>query len=156
MMRRKDRAIEDLEEICAIIAACDHCHLAMVDDSAPYAVPLNFGWERDGERVRLYFHCAKEGRKMDILRRSAQVAFSFVREYGVVEAATACNYGYHYESVLGSGRAVFLEDATEKAAALDRIMAKYGETTPSYGKESLKNVAVFRVDVEDICGKGNA
>ena len=35
----------------------------MVDHGKPYVVALNFGYERKGDSLVLYFHSACEGRK---------------------------------------------------------------------------------------------
>lgn len=64
-MRKNDREVTELTEIMGIIKKCVVCRLGMVDDGTPYIVPLNFGYEFDGAALTLYFHCAKEGRRID-------------------------------------------------------------------------------------------
>ena len=68
-MRRKDREVKDYPEIIKIIDACDCCRLGFVDDKEGYIVPLNFGYETNGSDLTLYFHSAKEGRKIEMLLR---------------------------------------------------------------------------------------
>jgi nitroimidazol reductase NimA-like FMN-containing flavoprotein (pyridoxamine 5'-phosphate oxidase superfamily) len=75
-MRRKDREVAAVEEIRGILESCKTCHLAMVDNGAPYVVPLSFGYEIAGGTLKLFFHSAKEGRKIDILRRNSAVFFA--------------------------------------------------------------------------------
>ena len=75
-MRRKDREIKGPADILAIIEAADSCRLAMVDDRRdkpmPYLVAMNFGFEPGPADIlagTFWFHCAKEGLKLDLLRR---------------------------------------------------------------------------------------
>lgn len=70
-MRRKDREVTDNCEINKIINSCQIIRLAFADGVAPYIVPLNFGFEeKDGKRT-FYFHGAKEGRKLDLIKKLA-------------------------------------------------------------------------------------
>jgi len=57
-----------------IIDKADVLHLAMADGNVPYVVPLSFGY--DG--CNIYFHCAKEGLKLDFIRRILMSVFEFV------------------------------------------------------------------------------
>ena len=69
-MRRKDREITDPEKIRAVIGECSVCRLGLADGKRVYVVPVNFGHvEQEGHHV-LYFHGAKEGRKMDLIRQN--------------------------------------------------------------------------------------
>ena len=74
-MRRSDREITDLDEILSIINDCKVIHLAMVDDGEPYLLPLNFGYTCEGGAFSFFCHSAREGRKLDILRKNPTVAF---------------------------------------------------------------------------------
>lgn len=74
-MRRSDREITDLGEILSIINDCKVIHLAMVDDGEPYLLPLNFGYACEGGAFSFFCHSAREGRKLDILRKNPTVAF---------------------------------------------------------------------------------
>ena len=70
-LRQAKREVTDRSEVDAIILKASICRLGLVDEGKPYIVPMNFGY--DGEC--LYFHCAREGRKIDVLRRSPEVCF---------------------------------------------------------------------------------
>ncbi|MDE6699351.1 MAG: pyridoxamine 5'-phosphate oxidase family protein, partial [Lachnospiraceae bacterium] len=67
-MRRKDREINDIKTITSILDMCKTASIAMIDSDAPYVVPLSYGYEMKENILILYFHCAKEGRKIDILK----------------------------------------------------------------------------------------
>ena len=75
-MRRADREVTDVKGIDEILQKCKTCHVAMVDNGAPYVVPLSYGYRIIGESVlELYFHSALEGRKLDILNSNNVVCF---------------------------------------------------------------------------------
>ena len=68
-MRRKDREVTDNYEINKIINSCQIIRLAFADGVAPYIVPLNFGFEEKDVKRTFYFHGAKEGRKLDLIKK---------------------------------------------------------------------------------------
>jgi len=68
-MRRTEKEIENRAEIDSIIRRNQVCRVGLSEQGSPYVVPLCFGY--DGES--LYFHCAREGRKLDILRQNDKV-----------------------------------------------------------------------------------
>ena len=74
-MRRNDREITDLNEILSIINSCKVIHLAMIDAGEPYLLPLNFGYACENGAFSFFCHSAREGRKLDILRKNSTVAF---------------------------------------------------------------------------------
>jgi uncharacterized protein len=73
-VRRKDREITDSLQIIDILQKADVCRIAMCHNNVPYVVTMNFGLGRDGFSP-LYFHCASEGKKIDILRKNNLVCF---------------------------------------------------------------------------------
>ena len=148
-MRKKEREIKDRKVIDDIIRRCSVCHLAMCDDGQPYVVPLNFGY--DGSN--LYFHCAPEGRKIDIIRKNNRVGFEFDILHEIVKAEKACDWGAKYESVIGSGSAEIVDDLETKKTALECIMRQYGSELKDFSDEILKKTLVFRVRIQEISGK---
>ena len=149
-MRKADREIRDRAAVWAIMAEALVCRIGLSDDRAPYVVPMNFGL---GENC-LYLHCAKEGRKLDILRKNDRVCFEMDLLREIRKGLQACGWGARYDSVIGIGRAVFVADPAEKRAALDRIMDHYGAEGPFfYPDETLAQTVVIRIDIESISGK---
>ena len=72
-MRRKDKEISDRSAIEDIIKRSTVCRLAMSDNNSPYVIPINFGYENS----TVYFHSAREGRKIDILKKNPNVCIEF-------------------------------------------------------------------------------
>ncbi len=153
-MRRADRAVTANAEISEILTQCKTCHLAMVDEGMPYVLPLSFGYEMREGVLTLWFHSAKAGRKIDILRRDNRVSFELCCEG---EAASSpenpCNTGYYYASVLGTGRVQFVADAQEKCRGLSLLMERQSGAHITFTKEQAEDVCVFKVETDCFTGK---
>lgn len=68
-MRRTQNEMKSIEEICAVLDQCKVCRLAMNHDGYPYLVPMNFGYEREGNKIYLYFHGANAGTKKELIEK---------------------------------------------------------------------------------------
>ena len=149
-MRRKDREIKDPGKIREIIAACDCCRLGFCDGGRAYIVPLDFGFvERDG-RCSFYFHSAKEGRKIDLIRKTGWAAFELDTGHEVVSDEIACEYTARFQSVMGSGRVSLVETPEEKQAGLTAIMEHVaGPGDWTFQGAAANAAAVIRLDVEE-------
>ena len=149
-MRKTEREIKSRAEIDAVIRQSRVCRLGMIDGPDPYIVPLCFGY--DGQT--LCFHCAREGRKLEILRRNPRVCFEFDILEKMIEAPAACDWGLRYRSVMGTGLATVVEELAEKRKALALIMAQYaGDRSFTFPEEVAKRTAVFQVKIATISGK---
>ena len=95
-MRRKDREIKDFNEIIEIIKKCDVCRIVLNDKDFPYIVPLNFGLEVQGEQVFLYFHAAKEGKKLDLIAKDNRATFEMDCDHQFIlyKEKMSCTMGY--------------------------------------------------------------
>jgi uncharacterized protein len=149
-MRRKDREIVDQTAIRAVMAEAQVCRIGLCDDGMPYVVPMNFGL---GQNC-LYLHCASEGRKLDILRKNDRVCFEMDILHEVWRHALNCGCSARFDSVIGFGRAIIVEDPGEKRLALNRIMEHYGAEGPfSYSEEFFAKTVIIRIDIESMTGK---
>lgn len=74
LMRRGRQALPPKE--CREILSRGTCGVLSVlgDGGYPYGVPLSYVY--DGESI--YFHCAKEGHKLDAIRQNDKVSFCVV------------------------------------------------------------------------------
>lgn len=153
-MRRKDREISEINEIEEIIKLCKTCHLGMVDNGKPYVVPLSVGYQLVNNQFTLYFHCAHEGRKIDVLKKNNDVFFEMCDEgIPIYAKETPCNSGYEYSSVMGTGKAFFIEDDEEKASALSKIVYQQAGIDFTFSKKQTDTVCVFKIEVDQITGK---
>jgi len=146
---RKDREIISKYEIESIINKAFVCRLGMVDENGPYVVPLSFGYKEGS----LYFHSAKEGRKLDILKKNKRVCFEIDTDHEIVESEKACKWGMKYKSVIGFGNALFIEDMESKKTALGIIMHHYSGRSFEFEEKEVKRVVIFKVEIESMTGK---
>ena len=136
-MRRRDREMPK-EFALEIIDKCGYAVLSMIDQDAPYAVPISVA--RDGDTV--YF-----------LRSYPRVCLVFV---GDVRPAFD-KFTTEYESAIVTGNAREVLKDSEKIHALRIICERY---TPSNMyqfdeaiEKSLDRTAIWKVDISTISGK---
>ena len=148
-MRRADREIREFDGMLAVADACDCCRLGLLDDAGAYIVPLNFGYEAEGEKLTLYFHGAGQGKKIDLIREQKSASFEMDTRHALVEGETACAYSYRYQSVMGRGRIRLIEEYEEKVHGLQAIMAHYSRDREfAFGEEAVNRTAVIKLEVE--------
>ena len=153
-MRRNDREVTDIDQIKKILDDCKTCHLAMVDKGQPYVIPLSYAYSISGEELTLFFHSAKEGRKIKVLRENNAVCFEMSNEgEPILAEKTPCNSGYYYQSVLGFGQAQFIEDVDEKRLALSLLMKHQAKLDVAFSPQQAAEVCVFKVSTTDFTGK---
>lgn len=152
-MRRKDREINDVEVIKDILDMCRTACIAMIDHDMPYVIPLSYGYEMKENGFILYFHCAKEGRKIDILKRNQKVCVTIFREGEPLFAETPCNSGYYYSSIVGNGVVEFIEDLVGRQHALSKMFAHQSGKNVKFTEEQADSVCVFQIVVRDYTGK---
>lgn len=143
-MRHAEREIMDKDEIDDVIMKAEVCRLAVIDEGEPYIVPLNFGYQRG----TFYFHCAREGRKLDILRRNPGVCFELESDVHLIRGEKACQWSSSFRSVIGWGEATILMDEEGVKEGLKVIMDHYAPGAHDFDPRSLSLTAVIRVDVE--------
>jgi nitroimidazol reductase NimA-like FMN-containing flavoprotein (pyridoxamine 5'-phosphate oxidase superfamily) len=148
-MRRSDRGITDRREIEAILQEATVCRVGITDGNGPYIVPLSFGYDNGA----LWIHSANEGRKIDMLRKDPRCCFEVDICDRLVRGDSPCSWGMRYRSVIGYGRAVFVDNREEKRCGLNFIMQHYGGGTHEFSENDLRTVTVIRIDIESMTGK---
>ena len=114
-MRRKDREVTDQGRIQDILSRCIGCRLGFYEAGEVYIVPLNFGYQMDKDATVLYFHSAKEGRKIDLIAQNPSVGFELDTGYALHGGDSACSYSAAFESIIGTGKVSFVENRDRKS-----------------------------------------
>lgn len=148
-MRKKERQM-DAENALKLLQTGEYGVLSSVDaEGQPYGVPVNYVF--DGKDV-IYFHCAREGHKLDNLKHNPKVCFTVVGEQRIMDWI----FSTAYESVIAFGEAVDV-DADEKYQALRLLAIKY---SPDYMDEfdrdierAMIPVQVIKIQVKQVTGK---
>jgi hypothetical protein len=154
-MRRKDREVRDRENLAPIFDEADACRLAFAVGGTPYIVTMNFGYEWEGALPVLYFHCAREGRKLEMMRANPKVCFEVDSEHTLVTGPDPCDWGMKYASIVGYGTLSEVLDDSGRSSGLDSVMRHYGwgGGPGGYREGSLSAAAILRLDVEEVSGK---
>lgn len=147
-MRRKDRECNDAGFLDEVLRKAEFLSLAMYGGEFPYCIPLNFAHAGNS----IYFHCAKDGAKLQFIGANAHVAFNAAIDLGI-DRKNATTY---FKSVCGTGMAVIVADVEEKCRALEALAIKYNARCPvPCPAENAARVAIVRVDIQQWSGKKN-
>lgn len=153
-MRRKDRE-RDQAFAYDVIDHCEYGVMAIAGEE-PYCVPLSF--VRLGDD--LYFHCALQGRKLDLLRADPRVCVSFVTDTQPLYIANELNYTTFFRSAVVTGRAFEVTEAQKKAGALRALCQKLlPNDMADFEKAAAKSLGVtgvWGVHIEQAVGKEKA
>ena len=146
-MRRKDRE-RDRAFGLAVIDACEYGTVA-IQGEEPYCLPLSL--VRVGED--LYFHCALEGKKLDLLRQNNAVWVSFVGENKAAED----DFTTYFRSAMVKGSATEVTDRKEKMLALHALCQKLTPAhMPAFDIEVARSYAVtgiWKIHMDEITAK---
>jgi nitroimidazol reductase NimA-like FMN-containing flavoprotein (pyridoxamine 5'-phosphate oxidase superfamily) len=153
-MQRKEREMSrtDTEQF---LSESKVGRLGVCSNSEPYIVPVLFVYDKENEEI--FFHCAKKGKKTDVLRTNPKVCFETDEMSSLVFNKSPCGSSLLYRSVIAFGEATFIEDAEEKAEALNVLMKKYaGEKEADLiTPERTVNTQVIKIRITSKTGKTN-
>ncbi len=169
-MRRKDREMPR-DFGLDLIDRSDYGVMSMVDGDRTYSLPLSIA--RDGDY--LYFHSAKEGKKLKLLKDNPNVSLVFVGHQEIPE-----NYSYEelekmnsdpskalkfissvftteFESAMVNGLVEEIENQEEKVEAMRLICEKYSPDKMKYFGSAidagLSRTNLYRIRIENISAK---
>lgn len=156
-MRRVDREIKDQKALKRLLSHSNYFILSLADGPEPYAVPLGYVYDESANSV--YFHCAKEGRKIEIIKRNPRAWGLVVLDEGIIAGACVNMYA----SAMFSGRVEFVQDDAEKRRAMTLIAEKLSRDVEGvkqrlekiFGGEGTArpNVVFAKIRLEELTGK---
>ena len=152
-MTRREREITDIDKITEILDKSKVLHLGLVDGDEPYVVPMNYGYEFVDDKLIVYLHGARQGRKIDIIRNNPKVFYELECDIVPFEGEIACKYGITYASVMGKGKAEILEDAEEKMHGLTVLMKTQTEKDFEFTEKLVSVVSVIKITTERFTAK---
>ncbi len=131
-MRRFKQQISD-EECAEILISEPRGVLSVIgDEGYPYGIPMDHWYsEADG---KLYFHCAKEGHKLDAIRACDKVSFCVMDKGFRREGEWALNI----RSVVVFGRIKVVEDEAKRIEIGTNLCRKFTDDE-SYIEHEVKN-----------------
>jgi hypothetical protein len=153
-MRRKDREITQTEEILCITEKAKVLHLALFDGEYPYVVPLHYGFEYSGGKLVFFCHGAKEGHKIDLIRKDPHVCIELECDIESIPGGEEpCRYGSAYASVIGRGTAELVRDEEEKIRGLELLMKNQTGRDFPISEQMASTVEVIKLTITDFTAK---
>jgi len=151
-VRRTDKEITDTRLLKKILKTTKYVTIALSMDNQPYLVSLSHGY--DEERNCLYFHCAREGKKLHYLESNNVIWGQALLDHGY-SGDDECTH--LYASVHFSGKVTLIESLEEKRQAMECII-KQLSTNPediiaNLNRDRLSNTVMARIDIGHMSGK---
>ncbi len=118
------------------------------DDGYPYTVPVNYVYTGG----KIFLHGAKQGHRVDAIRRWDRVSFCVIAEDRVVEEELTA----YFRSVILFGRARILEDEDairQTAEALGRKYCRDPELVEREIQREWKSLCCVEIIVDHMTGK---
>lgn len=152
MFRKMRRGKQQLshEESIEVLRHCTNGVLSVTgDDGYPYGVPLSYVYHDN----HIYFHCAKEGHKLDALRQNNKVCFTVV-DADEVHAEELTTY---FRSVIAFGKARILDSQEAMNNPHIVLSEKYCSSCPEIWKKAMETelhrMVMVDIEIEHLTGK---
>ncbi len=149
-LRKKDNEI-GIEAINHVLHTARRGVMAVHgDDGYPYAVPLNYFYDEEAQKI--YFHGAHAGHKVDALKACDKVCFTVYGE----EMIKAEPWAPFLQSVVVFGRCHLLQSGPETLKLIKRFAMKYFPDEELVDREIAAvgmTAQVYEIDIEHLCGK---
>lgn len=120
------------------------------ENGFPYSVPINQYY--DEENGKLYFHGAKEGLKLDLLRENNKVCFTIIDEGYQNEG----EWPMHFHSVICLGTIHEVTDHKSFVYHLRKLGNKYypsEEDVEDLIAKTISRICMLEMDIEKMTGK---
>lgn len=149
-MRKKSREM-DAAWALEVVDKAPYMTVGMTDaDGLPYCVPLSV--VRTDEKT-FYFHCATEGKKLDILRARPGVCLTAVGKCKPTVGPKDGSFTLEFKSAIAFGKAEVVEDEAEKREALraicQRFLPKHMGAFDEALERSIERTAVVRITLTE-------
>jgi hypothetical protein len=150
-MKRKDKEIADSKILKKILKSAKYVTLALSMNNVSYLATLSHGY--DESQNCIYFHCAKEGKKLDYIKSNNIVWGQAMLDYGYEEGQ--CNH--LYASVQFQGRITIISRLEEKRKAAEYMIQQLDKNPEALLQklkpERLEGTVFGRIDIDYMSGK---
>lgn len=158
-MRLKKREVKEREGLVQILEDCNVVRIGTIDEEGMFIVPVNYGYEikkaeNGEERLFLYLHSAKEGRKAEAFEKNPNVAIEMDCDHKIIKGDYACAYSFAFRSIMGNGTIRNLESSEEKLHGLELLMQHMEPKAKlNFTQEMIDRVNVYCIEVNSFTGK---
>jgi len=153
-LRRQDREIADPVLLEQIIRQQRYAVIALCRDNEPYVVTLDYGY--DAQNRVLYFHCAKEGKKIDFIKANSAACATIIAE--VDRGHAVCDH--RYRSVVTNGTIELVDSREEADRAIGLMIDQLENADPARERKKLNernpiyiNMQILKFKISTITGK---
>lgn len=150
-MRRSNMQLNN-EQAYAVLSEAEYGTLSLsTKDAKPYGVAVSHVLSND----KIYFHCANEGYKLDLIEQNPYVHFFAVSKAEIVSKSATVKYASC--SVFGKAYIVKNDEERNKAFTLiiDKFMPEFREIGEEDVKKHYGRTVIVAIDIDNITGKGN-
>ncbi len=152
-MTRREQQVTDINEIIEILEKSKVVHVGMIDGDEPYVVPMNYGYVLENDKLTIYLHGARRGRKIDAIKANPKVFYEMCCDITPFEGEVACKYGITYASIMGRGLATLVEDVEEKKKALSILMKTQTGKDFQFEDKLTTVVSIIKIDTLEFTAK---
>lgn len=120
------------------------------EDGYPYGLPINFIY--DEAENKIYFHCARQGHKIDALKACNKASLC-VYDEGCRKPG---EWSLNIQSVIVFGRVSFVEDAEKTLQQVRALGLKYypdAESVEVEIKQAIARVQLLEMSIDQMTGK---
>ncbi|MDO5440476.1 MAG: pyridoxamine 5'-phosphate oxidase family protein [Erysipelotrichaceae bacterium] len=147
----KNKNALDNDSILKILKGERRGTLAINGDSGyPYAIPINFLYDEKNNKI--YFHSARIGYKVDLLKKDDKVCFTVFGNEIIKDE----RWAPYMSSVVIFGKCKVVNNKDEAINILRRFALKYYLNSEMVDEEIRKhhnNVLMFEISIDYITGK---
>ncbi|UCF99485.1 MAG: pyridoxamine 5'-phosphate oxidase family protein [Spirochaetaceae bacterium] len=155
-MRRREKEIRNQQVLEELLRSAPVCRIGLAPaagdagaEDYPFVVPVHFAHASG----RIYIHCARTGRKIDMLTKNPRVCLEIDEYLGLKAADKACDYGTRFRSLIAFGRARIVAGTGKKRRALQLLMEKYAGRGFDLDEREIERVGIIEIRLEEVTGK---
>lgn len=120
------------------------------DDDYPYGIPMDYIYDKNENKI--YFHCTKEGHKIDAINKHNKVSLC-VFDKGVKKDG---DWALYIQSVVVFGKIKLITDYKETVDKVRYLAMKYypdAESVEEEMKLAIDRVQLLELSIEHMTGK---
>lgn len=148
-LRRAQKEIEDEKVLNLLKTERRGVFTVNGDDGYPFAIPVNFLFDEGANKI--YFHGAKEGHKVDSLKKDDKICFTV---YGN-EFYKEGEWAPYMQSVVIFGRCKLVSDPELTAIKVRELATKYYPNSDEIDNEMkiIGRTQLYEISIEHMTGK---
>lgn len=124
--------------------------LSLIDDAIPYTIPMTYGYNEG----RIILHCAKTGKKIDLIKKNNHVCFTIATQFGhFVPHPQGAVCHAHSDSVICFGIVKIIEDEDERCALLNLFNTCLMKDAREIKKHEIRNCYAVTITIRTMTAR---